>query len=210
MSLLNQWENAVELSFAHVEFADPYQLGKFRATKSFGAFETIKRLMVADTFALLQNGELQAFGFQIGPTLSDGPVPIPAHCFMQQPNFEECDVDIISASGWRYERVRIAKSSNSDDFDIPEAAPFFDKGNKSGRPSKYAQAAETLAALVSEDGRYIDQSAEALHERFNAKYREMNQIAGIPIAPVAVRSLRNYLNRFRQESAKMGRNNSTN
>lgn len=209
MSHLNQWENAVELNFAHVEFADPYQLGKFRETTSIGAFETIKRLMVADTFALLQNGELQAFGFQIEPTLSDGPVPIPAHCFMQQPNFEECDVDIISASGWRYERVRIAKSSNSDDFDIPEAAPFFDKGNKPGRPSKYAQAAETLAALVSEDGRYIDQSAEALHERFNAKYREMNQIAGIPIAPVAVRSLRNYLNRFRQELAKIGRNNST-
>lgn len=208
MSHFNQWENAVELNFAHVEFADPYQLGKFRETTSIGAFETVKRLMVADTFALLQSGELQAFGFQIEPTLSDGPVPIPAHCFMQQPDFEECDVDIISASGWRYERVRIAKCGESDPVDIPETTPAFDKANKSGRPSKYAQAAETLAALMLEDIRYIDQSAEVLHERFNAKYREMNQIAGIPIAPVAVRSLRNYLNRFRQELAKIGRNNS--
>lgn len=208
MNHLDRWKNAIELNFAHFEFADPYQREKFRAASTIGAIETIRHLMVADIFARIENGELLAFGFQMEPTLSDGPVQIPTHCFMQRPKFEECEADIITASGWCYERVRVAQISNVDAMEAyqPVSTPALKA--KVGRPSKYRQAAETLRALASENPRYIEQSAEGLEKSFNEKFKEMHHLKGVAVAPVSPRALRNYLKQYRQELAESGNNDS--
>jgi hypothetical protein len=210
MNVLESWKIATELSVAYFEFADPYAREIFRNSTSESAMETNRRLLIGDLFSQLASQNLVALGFQIEPTPLDGPVVIPAHCFMLRPNYGECDDDIIAASGWKYERVRIARVGASVGNDPYDQVQVDASQPKRGRNSTYPAAQQTLADLCGGDARFITLSAERMIGAFNARYVEMHRIEALPVSPISVRTLRDHLKRFRQQMAENGNINSAN
>lgn len=206
---LNNWLGASELNFAYYDFTDPYQRQKFNKATAPGPMLAYKMLMCADLFAQLSGGKLKAWGFCVEPAPSDGPVPIPVHCFMQRPNVEECDNDIISASGWRYERVRvaIAENENNSAIVVCGAAPA---ESKVGRPSTYPAVKAALEQIRATDPAKIQWTAERLLDDFNQIYAEYASDFGLRSLKLGERAFRDHLRRFRQETAEIGKNDNAN
>ncbi|MDO7834356.1 hypothetical protein Q4610_04795 [Sphingobium sp. HBC34] len=206
---LDNWLRSLELNVAYFDFTDQYQRQKFREVAALGPMLAYKTLMCADLFVQLSGGKLKAWGFRLEPTPSDGPVPIPAHCFIERPNVEECDVNIITASGWRYERVRIAIVENGDNFDATENLLPATK-SKAGRRSTYPAVKAALASIHSIDPAKIEWSAGQLLDEFNSVYADYAPAMGFPSRTLAARTLHDHLKRFRQELAEIGNNDNAN
>ncbi|WP_159012844.1 hypothetical protein [Acidisoma sp. S159] len=203
---LRIWRSGIELDRAFVEFADEYARGKFRDLDSVAAIEAHKFLMYGDLFDLISSGDLESWGFQVSPVVADGPVLIPGHCFELRPNVAECDQDVITASGWRYERVRIVKSThasnpakNERDEGLKEAP------SKTGRRSTYGPARDVLRELHEADPSTIKMPAERLLEKFVSLYRQRAREHGHPEILISSRTLRDHLKRFRKELEETGR-----
>jgi hypothetical protein len=209
MSDLEEWGNAIELNAAYFEFSHPYQREKYRNTRAVGPMLVIKNLMYGELFAHLGSGKFEAWGFQINPTPSQGPVLIPAHCFMQRPNVDECDTDVITASGYRYDRVRVAEKPNVVIGEGSVFTPSDSSNSKPGRPSTYAPARESLLVLHAANPADIRKSAARLLEAFNEIYPKHAEAFGLPAIGLSERALRDHLKRFRQELAETGKNKSS-
>ena len=201
---LDNWLGASELNFAYYDFTDPYQRQKFEKATAPGPMLAFKMLMCADLFAQLSSGKLKAWGFCVEPVPSDGPVLIPVHFFIQRPNVEECDLNIISASGWRYERVRIAIAENGDNFAATENLPPPAKSN-AGRRSTYPAVKAALEQIRATDPAKIHWPAERLLDEFNGIYGEYALAGGFASQTLRERTLRAHLNKFRQELAEIGK-----
>lgn len=201
---MDNWQDALELNFAYFHFSDPYQRRKFEAATKPGPMQALKMLMYAELFGQLQSGMLQAWGFCVEPAPSDGPIAIPVHCFMKRPNIDECDRGIISASGWRYERVRIPHADTVIKPITTENSANSLK-SKAGRPSTYPAVKIALEQIYSICPAKIGWPAERLLDDFNAVYAECAHEMGLRSLKLAERTLRNHLDRFRQELVKMDR-----
>lgn len=206
MTDLKIWEEAVELNYAFFGFSDPFQREKFQNAKSEGAGQTLKLLMFADLFANLASGEFEAFGFKIDSNFGNLPERIPTHCFMQRPNIDQCEADIIEASGWYYERVRVVKSSDSATAKTLPNQSINPSKSAPGRPSTYPAARMALFALQKSDPDIIKRSASRLLVDFNAAYSKQVSAFGLPVAGLSERALRGHLKQFRQEMAETGNN----
>lgn len=206
---LNNWLGASELNFAYYDFTDPYQRQKFKKATAPGPMLAYKMLMCADLFAQLSGGKLKAWGFCVEPAPSDGPVPIPEHCFMQRPNVEECDKNIISASGWRYERVRVAIAERDDNFHVAGNLPSPATSN-AGRRSTYPAVKAALARIHAVDPAKVEWPAEQLLDEFNSVYADYAPAMGFQSRTLAARTLRDHLKRFRQELVEIGNNDNSN
>lgn len=201
---LNNWLGASGLNFAYYDFTDQYQREKFKKATAPGPMLAYKMLMYADLFAQLSSGKLKAWGFCVEPAPSDGPVIIPVHCFVQRPNVEECDKNIISASRWRYERVRVAIAENDDDSAATENLPFPAK-SKAGRRSTYPAVKAALERIHLTDPAKIEWPAERLRNDFNSVYADCAPAMGFPSVKLATRTLHDHLKRFRQELAEISK-----
>jgi hypothetical protein len=203
---LKKWEEGFELSYAFFKFSDPFQREKYQSSDADGPIYVIKSLMFAELFGHLASEEFVAIGFRTDPSVGDGPEKIPAHCFTLRPNVAECEADVISASGWRYERVRVVDLTDQSRVSILEDPTPLASNGKRGRTSTYPLTRRVLLMLWEKDPRYIDQSAERLRDVFNAEYLANGQPGGIRLSPLSTRSLRDHLKRFRQELEETGKN----
>jgi hypothetical protein len=206
MDNLEFWENAEPLNYAFFKFADPYQREQYRTAIDDGRRAALQNLMYGDLFGHLASGALLAYGHRTAPTVSDGPVPIQRHCFTERPNVAECDEDIIAISGWRYERVQIVVGEAVPNGDVCCAAMASKEPAKVGRRDTYLAARAALVELRGENPNCIKQSASLLLDKFNATYARTAPEWGIANAPLAERTLRKHLQRFRQELAETGNN----
>lgn len=204
MSESGNWENAAAISFAFYQLADPYQRHRYENAPDIGATLAYKLLMYGDLFLRLERGELVAWGFQIAPAPSGDPVLIPRHCFVQRPTLDECEGDIITASGVRYERVRVAVAK-ADAVDQPRVLTR-PKRKSSGRPSTYQAARDVLRELQNANPAHQLPPAARLLETFNAVYPKHAGSLGLMPIPLSERALRDHLKRFRQELAEIGNN----
>ena len=75
-----------------------------------------------------------------------------------------------------------------------------------GRRSNYPKAKKVLALLYQEDERFREMSAAQLLQSFSSLYRETQFPPGVRSVDISERALRNYIKRYRQESAKIGKN----
>lgn len=210
MTDLEIWDEAVELNYAFFGFSDSFQREKFQNAKSEGASQTLKILMFADLFANLASGAFEAFGFRIDSNFGNSPERIPAHCFMLRPNIDQCEADIIEASGWRYERVRVVNSNGAVTAQVTTNKSLNPGKSASGRPSTYAAAREALLALQVSDPNIIKRPASRLIDDFNAAYLMQVDAFGLPKVGLSDRVLRDHLIRFRQELAETGNNKPAN
>lgn len=210
MASVEIWEDAVELHYAYFGFADPFQREKFRDAQGEGAILTFKLLMFADLFANLASGEFEAFGFRVDSNFGNLPERIPTHCFMQRPNIDQCDADIIEASGWHYERVRVVKSSDGARVKNLPNQSINPSKSAPGRPSTYPAARMALLALQKSDSNIIKCSATRLLFDFNAAYLKQVSAFGLPVTGLSERTLRGHLKQFRQELAETGNNKPAN
>ncbi|MBB6427421.1 hypothetical protein [Sphingopyxis sp. JAI128] len=210
VSDFDRWRDSVELNCCFLDFADPYELGKFKIAKDIGTIEAIKFLMISDIFARIEHGELLAYGFRTLPHVSDGPVVIPIHCFAQRPEMVDIEKDIIIASGWRYERVRVGAGTCEDVPAATISTGTVKTVGKAGRPDTYPAARVALLALSKRDPTSIRQPANRLINHFNVEYLQHVGTFGLQIARLSERTLREHLKRFRQELAEMGKYNSSN
>ena len=210
MTSLEVWEEAVELHYAYFGFADPFQREKFRNAPDKGAIQTYKILMFADLFANLASGKFEAFGFKIDSSFGNLPERIPTHCFIKRPDIEQCEADIIEASGWYYERVRVVKLGESPTTEpLPNQSINLSK-SAPGRPSTYPAARMALLALQKSDPAMIKRPASRLIDDFNAAYLMQVAAYGLPKVGLSDRVLRDHLIRFRQELAETGNNKPAN
>ena len=210
MTSVEIWEEAVELHHAYFGFADPFQREKFRNAPDKGAIQTYKILMFADLFANLASGKFEAFGFKIDSNFGNLPERIPTHCFMKRPNIDQCEADIVEASGWRYERVRVVNSNGAVTAQATTDKSPNPGKSASGRPSTYAAAREALLALQVSDPNIIKRPASRLLDDFNAAYLMQVAAFGLPTVGLSDRVLRDHLIRFRQELAETGNNKPAN
>ena len=112
--IVEKWRSGTDLSFAWFKFADPYAVAKYRECPSRGGQDSHQLLMVADLWASLSTGELQAFGKCIAPDISDGPVPIPPHTFDFGPPRDVELGDEIDVAGWHYQFVKVIRIRGAD------------------------------------------------------------------------------------------------
>lgn len=210
MSNFDRWRSFAELNCCFYDFADPYELDKYREARDIGTIESIKTLMILDIFGSLECGELHAYGFRTHPDVSDGPVLIPAHCFAQRPEMSEVGDDVIVASGWRYERVRVGVATAEGTHPTITITSGGQLDKKVGRPSTYPAARVALTKLSDRDPTVIRLSANRLLDAFNAEYLQHAASYGLPSVALSERTLRNHLKQFRQELAEIGNDKSSN
>ncbi len=202
------WQSASPLDFAWFGFAPDRLKDRYRDAggdehRTMG----LRREMEMDTLAKLADGELQAFGFRVRPDLSEGVVEIPQFLFEALDTEIDWDKSTISGFGRRFEGVKAGLASRVATADqqgeLPEnhtSSPVAGKG-KGGRRDTFPYAAQVLQCLFQIEGnRHL--SAERLHPAFELEFER--QFPAIP-AP-SIRTLREKLKRFRQESAETGNN----
>lgn len=207
--ILRLWKEGDDLSSAWFQYATSFEADKYRNARDIGASQSLQMLMSQKLFDQIANNDLIAIGFQTKPSLSDGPIEIPNHCFMRRPDLSEIDDNIIHASGWRYERVRVSERNELDMACETQAIP---QPNilKAGRPNTYSAARKALLALHNENPALVRQSAARLLERFNQVYPNHASSLGLPCVPLSERTLRDHLKRFRQKLEETGNNKSSN
>lgn len=209
MTDLENWEIAIPLNSAFDQFGDPYQRAKFREAQDVGANLAHKMLMFADLFCRIYQKEFAAFGFRIQPIPSDGPIRIPYHVFDARPNVDQAEQDIVAASGYVYERVRICPQPSEVPELVEDHPSHQSNGGGPGRKSLYDKVKTVLAELF-ETPSNRSKSPEKLHPHFELEFRKQYPPDEWDIAPPSVRTLREHLKRFRQESAEIGKNNISN
>ena len=222
-NILKKWRSGVEFSFAWHEFADPHALQKFRGTTTLEAAQAEQILMVADLWAGLRDGELQAFGKCVAPKISDGPILLPLHTFEFAPPHGIEESNVIKVSGWRYEDVKVVQIREANAVLEPEIALKQEQSPESvmastaiqssatvsakrggGNKSLYNDVRAVLADLFIESGAYRSAVAQRLLEPFNKRYVERYSTSEIKRGRISERTLRDHLKTYRQELAEIG------
>lgn len=100
------WREGHDLGLAWYTFGDERQKRLHDERRGTGFSLSYQKLMAADLFGRIGSGKFVAFGFRTEPTVSDGPVVIPADVF-DAPMTDDWREAAVAASGWRYERVTV-------------------------------------------------------------------------------------------------------
>lgn len=206
MSDLEKWKDGEPLNFAFYKFADLHQREQLREPSDLGRTRVLTGLMYGDLFGHIASGQLMAYGFRTTPTVSDGPVQVPSHCFEVRPNSDECQDNIITASGWRYERVHVIQPHCHSLEDKPATQDAQQFTRKAGRPSTYAAVSAALTVLHSQNPDLIKQSPARLLARLNEEYPDHARAFGLASLTLSERAFRDHLYRFRQELVENGNN----
>ncbi len=152
-------------------------------------------------------GELLAFG--VADSNPEAEIrPIPVSIFIASDLRMNDQEGAVSALGRAFREVKLCRANASElctDNQIGETPPdaSLGKAAKSGRKDTYPLSAMVLRKLF-ETPTNQHLSAEKLHPAFQEAFAAMH--AGSNVPPPSQRTLRDQLNRFRQESAETGDN----
>ena len=199
------WRNADALNFAWFHYADEEEKDRYRNGNESAA-KAVKQGLEFDLRNRLADGECIAFGIQVLSNPLSGAQQIPAHFFAASSVRVDWDKDEISGLGCHFADVRICLSANPINDPIAPiglSAPITKRGG--GRPNQYAKAKIIIAELLGNPA-FEDMRAAKLIDLFNSAYLERYSLPEIPIAPVSVRSLQDYLKRYRRELAGTHKN----
>lgn len=209
------WRNGVEFSHAWFEFADDNARQSFIDAPSVKAQNGRRIMMVVDLWAKLGSGELFAFGDCVSPDISDGPVLIPGHIFEFPPPPKTGEGDDIEVSCHRYDRVKVCRNDPDtvqckqpgfkpiSTIPVEIAQPLIKR--PSGRKGVYAMTRIVLAYLFESPANQ-EQSPERLLRSFIEEFERRFPFATFQTPTPCLRTLRNHLNKFLQESAGTGKN----
>ncbi|HEY1604498.1 MAG TPA: hypothetical protein VGF77_02760 [Allosphingosinicella sp.] len=209
------WDKGSQLHSAWFEFASPELKNQYRESESQRRTLALKMLMEAEVRMHLGDGEFASFGFCTLPSLSNGPVRIPAFIFKSEAVAVDWDKAEVTGLGRRFEDVRVVRlvegANENDDFaeitSDPAGAKALKPQSRGGRKGYYLQSCEVLKELYAEHPAYRAWSAGRILEAFNERYRlKFTPPGHKAIAPISERTLRDYLAQYRQESAETGSN----
>jgi hypothetical protein len=154
------WDAGIRMGTSWTKFGDPRQIQQ--QIKARGTPQSLfyQKLMLSDVCGLLHDGDLIAMGFCVQPDISDGPIFLPPDTFSQQSDDDDILNDIVVASGWKYERVRVLErkaliSIQNEVQEIaskqPPAVPAdIEIKNPLGRPRVQEFIVETIGSLFQE------------------------------------------------------------
>ena len=200
------WENGDPLNFAWAKYADEFQLEKYKEATSTGPMLALQRLLVDDLFVKLHQGNLIALGHRISPEVSNGPIRIPKHCFAQRANLKEVGNDIVSASRWIYERVIIMTANPSVLLEIqPTISDIKVSQKRGGGNIGYYKQARLVLEEMHKILAFQQMTAGPMLEPFNQRYVSRYNSPERKVVGVSERALRDYLKRYRQELAGIGK-----
>lgn len=199
-----RWNDGVSLGMAWWKYGDERQRKQQIERRGTPQAQIIEHQMMGDVFGMLASGDLFAWGHQIAPVPSDGPIPVPADVFAQRPPVTWRE-DIVTASGETFERITVCELTPSNSTAPTAKRPIdpvevrVESSSKSGPKDTYELSRRVLEALEREDAVYIGFSAERLFPTFEGRFREMFQhLEGGRPSP-RVRTLRDQLKRYRSE-----------
>lgn len=176
------WDAGINIGTSWVRFGDPRQ--KQQQIKARGTSQSLmlQKLMLSDVCGLLHEGNLIAMGFCVQPDISDGPIFLPPDTFSQQSDDDEIFNDIVAASGWKYERVRVLEREAfiSIQDEIQEIAPKLphlvsvdtEVKKPLGRPRVQEFIVQTIGGLFQE-GRLDNKSRKEQHEIIRVEARRL-------------------------------------
>lgn len=176
------WDAGINIGTSWVKFGDPRQ--KQQQIKARGTSQSLmlQKLMLSDVCGLLHEGNLIAMGFCVQPDISDGPIFLPPDTFSQQSDDDEIFNDIVAASGWKYERVRVLEREAFISIldEIQEIAPKLphlvsvdtEVKKPLGRPRVQEFIVQTIGGLFQE-GRLDNKSRKEQHEIIRAEARRL-------------------------------------
>lgn len=176
------WDAGINIGTSWVKFGDPRQ--KQQQIKARGTSQSLllQKLMLSDVCGLLHEGHLIAMGFCVQPDTSDGPIFLPTDTFSQQSDDDDIFNDIVVASGWRYERVRVLEREVfiSIRDEVQEIAPELphlvsvdiEAKKPLGRPRVQEFIIQTIGNLIQE-GRLDNKSRKEQHEIIRAEARRL-------------------------------------
>jgi hypothetical protein len=159
-----------------------------------------------ETLDRLFTSELIALGISTSPTLDSEPCQIPPIRFRPGGCTVDWDANAIQGSGRRYVSVALCRSTPETSVQplSDHMPPGVTKG-RGGRPDTYGFAAEVLRDLHRiEANRQL--SAEKLHPTFAAAVEMRFPPSEYQMRPPSLRTLRNHLRRYRQDTAQTGNN----
>jgi hypothetical protein len=204
------WGSGIDLNTAWTRFGDERQLKLQIEHQGTPVSMVYQRLIMQGVFSNLVSGDLISMGYRMAPTLSDGPIEIPADTFDQRlpASWEE---NAVEASGWRYERIRVLDPAELPDLAIaPEPVLVGSdqdtktsalEASKLGRKSTYEACARALDLLSDE---LVALPSDAIYDHFVEAFRKANKKVLSKIRPPTARTLRKHLPRYRSE--RNGRN----
>jgi|GEM_PF-4593426 len=209
------WESGVEIGNSWCAFGDQRQKREQVSKRGTPGSQVVIGLMLLDICERLSMGELIAFGFRTEPTISDGPVYIPADNFSVQHDKNNVEKDMILASGWRYERVSVVQFSeiqmffnSAETITLPEALTMAKRGG--GRRSTYEDAKRTFEALFSEKPHLKTMPASKVLSDFNKLYSDIIHPEDHHVHSISERTLRGHLKRYEQELNQLAKTNFAN
>ena len=213
------WRAGHDLGLAWYAFGDEREKRLHDERRGTGATLAFRKTMGSSLFGRISSGEFVALGFRTHPTVSDGPVVVPADVF-DAPMGDEWEHAVVHASGWRYERVAILTlkefgqltndpvpaATTSEPVDPPVPPPVAPT-NRPGRKSTYQRCVEVFDHWARVEPRLLDLSAEKLEGRFKADYAWIHAATLKDIPAPNVRTIRKHLQTYvRQKSAIIGKN----
>lgn len=218
------WRKGVDLGRAWFVYGDDRQKQLHDARRGTSASLAYRKLMAASLFGDIGSGLFVTLGYRTDPTISDGPVVIPADLF-EAPMTDEWGEGSVVASGWRYERVTVLPldefqqlTTDLNATSAPSAAPSAPslppldqqdivRSNKPGRKNTYALCAKVFDQWAGEQPELLKLSAEKLWPTFREAYDEINEASAKLVPAPAERTLRKHLQSYhRMNSEKIGNN----
>lgn len=196
--VIEKWRSGVEFSFAWFKLAEPDAIAKFREARSPRAARAQQSLMVADLWARINCGELQAIGKCVAPEISNGPILIPSHTFELRPPQGIEESEDFEISGWRYESVTIIRTAKIEPNAIVSSiSPVAKIKRGGGRPDTYPYSKNVLQILYAIGGN--DRlSAQKLHPVFELEFYKQFPREQYQISAPSVRTLRDQIELFRK------------
>ena len=203
---LDNWRNADALNYAWFGFATPEIRERYRESGNRlpSAAKFLELDMQLELKTQIAKGRFLAFGIQIAPILKDDPEQIPAICFEAHEVKIDWQNDSLSGFGRAFHDVRVCLPAEARPKSTPSTLPIAVVRKGGGRPSQYANAKEVFEILFCER-RYSNLPASRLLGPFNHSFVARFGATDIKIAPISERSLRNHLDRYRKELAKIGK-----
>lgn len=173
------WRAGTYLADSWLEFGDERQLRLQAENAGTAASLVYIQLMTAAVIDGLASGRrLIGIGYRTTPTISDGPVQIPADAFDQDPR--GISGNDLRASGHAYERVKVITRVDAErmllEASVAAVPPTAcGKRNKGGRPSARDEIARAGRALQ-------DQGLEVLSMGAKEQCRQVLEFLGHDIA----------------------------
>lgn len=194
---MSRWNSGVPLADAWRQFGDERQIGLQRRAAGTPSSLVFQQLITAGVFSQIVAGKLIAYGYCVAPAVSDGPVRIPADVF-DQPTPTTWGDDIVEASGYRYERIRVFggdEEEHSVGLDIDSRSlpmPTNSPGRRDTFELFKLVYIEMLEANPSIEALSAERLLPEFANRFSQRYPPSS---GFPPPPTD-RTLRKHLKRF--------------